>query len=163
MQQDTARNVLLYLKGIPEMIRSLREEKRALEAEFYGMNSQEQDGQPHGHNPGKPVEAMVIRAEESGAAARLQEIARTEQELEADRRTIQAALDGVNCRYKAVLKSHFMNGYSWARIGIEKDVPESTIRSWASRGLERMMEALQGTAEPAEFEGICLRASRARV
>lgn len=163
MQQDTARNVLLYLKGIPEMMRSLREERRALEAEFYGMNSQEQDGQPHGHNPGKPVEDMVIRAEESGAAERLKEIARTEQELEADRRRIQAAFDGVNCRYKAVMKSHFMNEYSWARIGIERGVPESTIRSWASRGLERMMEALQGTTEPEEFDGICMRASRARV
>ena len=69
-------------------------------------------------------------------------------------------MDSLAARYKRVLRMRFGGGYSWSRISAEMGAPDSTVRHWCERALQRMGEALEGAPM---VEELVERAQRARL
>lgn len=160
MLQKNAETIILYYRDIAGMRRLLLQERRELEDEYCGLKGVSMDGAPRGGSTGKPVEGQMIAMEESGAAARLREIGKRIDELDADKQRIQRALDALNGRYKRALKMRYLDGYSWAKISVRIGASDSTVRRWNDKALSRLGKALE---EGGEVRGILDRASRARV
>lgn len=132
MKQKTVKVILSYYNGIPSAVRELSKEKKELE-----------------------------RSEQSAAAKnRLQEIGVKTAVVEMDRALVAGVLDGLAPRYKRVLRMRYGGGYSWGRISVEMAVPDSTVRHWCERALQRMGEALEGAPM---VEELVERAQRARL
>ncbi len=160
MQRKDTQAIILYYRAIPDMKKLLKAERRELEEEYLGLGGMSMDGTPHGSTPGKPVESMAIALEESGAAARLREIAARLCVLGEDAETIRRCLDTVNGRYKSILLMRYVYGYSWGKISVRLGVPDSTARHWDEKALDRMGKTLE---DGEEIAGILRRASHARV
>lgn len=159
MRREAVKQIVLYYKSIPGMLKSLRQERGELENEYNGMGGIAMDGMPHGSAPGKPTETLAERVIENGVEARLQEIAVKMAVLEGDSVTIRGCLDALNGKYKRVIFLRNINGYSWARLSAQMGVPDSTARYWHSKAMGRLSEALDDVPMPDELAG---RASRAR-
>ena len=160
MRNKDAQTIVQYYHAIPEMQKLLRQEGRDIQDEYYGLPGIQMDGMPHGTAPGKPVEAAAIAIMESGVDVRLREIENRLQELDADRRTIQDAIDQINGRYKNILNLRYAYRYSWGKISVQMGVPDSTARHWNDKALYRLGKVLD---DAPEITGILNRASRARV
>lgn len=160
MQRKEAQTIVLYFYAIPGMVAVLNRERREIEEDYYSLRGVSMDGMPHGTTPGKPVESVAIALEESGAADRLREIGNRVGELEADRREIQAVIDGLNSRYNSILNMKYLHGYSWGATSARLGVPDSTIRHWHDKALEKLGKELESLPKKQE---ILNRASRARV
>lgn len=158
--RDRARAAILYYREIPGMIKLLRQEREELEGDYYGLRGVALDGIPHGTSDGRQVEQKAISAEEKNVAERMREIARKLEELEADRTAIQRVIDGLAGRYKTVLLMRYVRGYSWAKISVRTGVPDSTVRHWHKKALERMEEAVNGAGNAAIWAHACVRAFR---
>ncbi len=161
MKQSDAKTIMEYYGGIGEMIWLLKCEKEDLESTNYNqLGAVAADGMPHATSPGKPVENKALDAAEKGVGERLREIADKVQILEGDAAAIRSCLDGVNSRYKRILSMRYLHRYSWGRIAVKIETPESTVRDWHRRGLNTMASALDHVDMTQEILG---RASRARV
>lgn len=130
MKQKVVKVVLGYYRGIPSALRELQRERREL------------------------------RGEERSAAARLAEIADATETAERDRALVAGCLDGIAVQYKRVLQMRYGGGYSWGRISAEMGVPDSTVRHWHDRALQRMGEALEAEGRA---EALVERAMKARL
>lgn len=162
MQFESVKHIAQYYKAIPGMLRLLqqeREELEELEGNYYGLRGLAYDGTPHSSSPGKPTEEAGLRALESGVGDRLAEIKANEMVLSADAAAIRGCLDAVNGRYKQVILMRYVRGYSWAKTGVRMNAPDSTVRNWHERAMERFGEALEELPEAAE---LAARAARAR-
>ena len=150
MQFKSVKHIAQYYKAIPGMLRLLQQEREELEGNYYGLRGLAYDGTPHSSSPGKPTEEAGLRALESGVGDRLAEIKANETVLSAD---------AVNGRYKQVILMRYVRGYSWAKTGVRMNAPDSTVRNWHERAMERFGEALEELPEAAE---LAARAARAR-
>ena len=148
MQFESVKHIAQYYKAIPGMLRLLQQEREELEGNYYGLRGLAYDGTPHSSSPGKPTEEAGLRALESGVGDRLAEI-----------KAIRGCLDAVNGRYKQVILMRYVRGYSWAKTGVRMNAPDSTVRNWHERAMERFGEALEELPEAAE---LAARAARAR-
>ena len=142
MQFESVKHIAQYYKAIPGMLRLLQQEREELEGNYYGLRGLAYDGTPHSSSPGKPTEEAGLRALESGVGDRLAEIK-----------------DAVNGRYKQVILMRYVRGYSWAKTGVRMNAPDSTVRNWHERAMERFGEALEELPGAAE---LAARAARAR-
>lgn len=159
MRFENVKHIALYYKAIPGMLHLLRQERKGLEEEYNGLRGLAMDGMPHGSSPGKPTENMALRVMENGVGDRLEEIGEKERVLSADAASIRGCLDTLNGKYKQVILMRYVRGYSWAKTGARMDAPDSTVRNWHDRAIERFGEALE---ELPDARGLIDRASRAR-
>ena len=159
MRYDSVKRIALYYRNIPGMLRLLKQERAELEEEYNGLRGMEMDGMPHGSSPGKPTEALGMRCMENGVGDRIAEIESREKILTADAATIRACLDALNGRYKQVIVLRYVRGYSWAKIGMRINAPDSTARCWHEKAMKRFGEVLE---ELTDVGALTIRASRAR-
>ena len=160
MQKEQVEAIIMYYHEIPNMMKLLRKEQADLEEEYCGLHGTPVDSLPCGSTPGNPTLTLVERAEEKSIAYRLQEIDIKAQVLSADRAMIRGCMDSLLGRYKRMLYLRSPGGYSWARISAEIGVPDTTVRRWYGKAVERLGEALEDVPMVEEILG---RASRARV
>ena len=151
MQFESVKHIAQYYKAIPGMLRLLQQEREELEGNYYGLRGLAYDGTPHSSSPGKPTEEAGLRALESGVGDRLAEIKANEMVLSADAAAIRGCLDAVNGRYKQVILMRYVRGYSWAKTGVRMNAPDSTVRNWHERAMERFGEALEELPGAAEL------------
>ena len=159
MRRKSAENTVLYFKAIPGMIKLLNAERAEKEDEYNSLRGTTLDGMPHGGTPGKPTEAQAMRTEARGVYQRIQEINVRVEVLNGDAALIRGALDDLSGKYKRLLTMRLLNGYSWAKIGVNFGKSDSTVRSWYRDALVKLGEALDETPMPDELEA---RARRAR-
>lgn len=161
MRRDQTKMIMEYYCGIGDMIAMLRDERADLEIKYYdAKGSAAGDGMQHYGTPGKPVESMAINAADQGVGERMREIDKRLEVLRSDAVAIRGCLDGVNGRYKRILSMRYCNRYSWAKIAVRLEIPDSTARSWHDKALDAMGAALGGVPM---INGVLARASRARV
>ncbi len=160
MDRKKAETVIGYYYQIPEMIQLLQRERSALEGQYNALGAANMDGMPKGSEPGKPVESLAIALGERGASDRCQEIDDKIQELTSDAAQIRSCMDDVNGRYKRLLTMRYAHRYSWAKIAVCLEAPDSTARHWHATAVQRLGEALDKV--PA-VDALWGRASRARV
>lgn len=94
-----------------------------------------------------------------GGKKRNQEIEETISVIKSDAETIRKAVDRLYGRYRGIIKQRYVYGYSWARIATYTGYPDSSIRYWHDRGLERLCEVMETVPDAA---GILERATFAR-
>ena len=104
-------------------------------------------------------DALFLQAHTDTLGAMVAEIKANEMVLSADAAAIRGCLDAVNGRYKQVILMRYVRGYSWAKTGVRMNAPDSTVRNWHERAMERFGEALEELPEAAE---LAARAARAR-
>ena len=159
MKREQVRTIVLYYASLPAMEKALRQERQELEESYNGLRGASDDPIATGGVPGKPTEMLAVSLAEKGTGKRLAEIEKTLRVWEADAEAIRQAMDAVNGRYKRVIYLRYIRGYSWAKISVQLGVPDSTVRFWTDRALDRIGEAFGETERPAQ---ILQRASRAR-
>lgn len=160
MTKQEAKMVLWYYATLEEMILVLSRETLELETDCYnGLGAADMDGMPRGGSPGKPVESMAVLAAENGAAERIRAANERILVLRGDQSAIKSVLDGIYIKYKKILDMRYLCKYSWGKISVRLEIPESTARDWHRRALESFGSAF---AECGDAEGILERASRAR-
>ncbi len=160
MQREEAKLILIYYKGIPDMLKIFRQQKTEIEDAYYnGIRGIDMDGMPHGSNPGRPTESMALLAADNDAAGRLKEIETNIRILEQDKGHIRASLDVLNGRYKKLLFFRYLNEYSWTKISMSLHASDRAVRYWHEKALDRLIYALEDVPMVDE---ILERASRAR-
>lgn len=160
MRRKNTKIIMGYYSGIPDMVRLLKRERSELESQNYDtLGAVAADGMPHSGTPGKPVERMALNAEEKGVWNRLQEIEVRLQILDADGGAIRDCLDAVNGKYKRILSMRYLHRYSWGKIAVRLEAPDSTVRNWHMKALDALGFALDDVPMIEEILG---RASRAR-
>jgi len=158
MRRKDVKMVIAYYFEIPAMRAELAVERAELEDEYNGLRGTSLDGMPHSSTPGKPTEELAAKAEENNTWGRIQEINVKIQVLQADAAAIRRCLDVLKCEYKRLILFRYQDKYSWARIAVQNGVPDSTVRGWHDRALDRLGEALDGELMPEELLGRALRA-----
>ena len=159
MRLGEVKTVLTYYRKIPAMARILRQERKELEEAYNSLGAAPIDGMPHGRTLGRPTERLGLAMAGIRCGARLQEIAVELETLEGDAAAIRVYLDALNGEYKRLVLLRYVNGYSWARISVSMEAPDSTVRYWHKKALERLGEVLEEAPMAGELLG---RASRAR-
>lgn len=161
MRRKNTKVIVGYYSEIPGMVRLLKNERSELEGQWYdALGAVADDGMPHSGTPGKPVEAMAVNAAENGIRERLQEIEVKLQVLEADGAAIRNCLDSMSGRYKGIISMRYLYRYSWGKIAVRLEAPDSTVRNWHMRALDTLGTALDDVPMIEEILG---RASRARI
>jgi hypothetical protein len=161
MKRSDVKQVLGYYFSIPRMRAILADERDELEDEYNSLKSTTYDGGGgHGSTPGKPTETQAQRADALNVRGRLEEIAVRDHVLVTDREHIRGCLDVLNGEYKRLIFSRYRDGYSWARLAVQHEVPDRTVRRKHDKAVDRMGEALEEVPMADEIVG---RASRARV
>lgn len=159
MRYEIAKQIVLYYGNIFVMQKMLRKEKNELENEYSSLHGIAIDGLPHGGAFVSSTEQAGIRAAENNFCDRISEIERRERILEEDAVKIRSCLDSLNGRYKKILEVRYLHRYSWVKISMQIYQPESTVRRWHQKALERLGEVLEAIPDIAE---LAERASRAR-
>ena len=160
MRRKNTKIILGYYSGIPDMIRLLKNERSNLESQNYNaLGAVAADGMPHSGTPGKPVESMAINAAEKGVWNRLREIEIRLQVLDSDEAAIRGCMDDINGKYKKILSMRYLSRYSWGKIAVRLEAPDSTVRNWHTKALDALGFALDDVPMIEEILG---RASRAR-
>lgn len=161
MTKESAKNIAIYFANIPDMLNYERSWKQKMENEYYNnIKSPGLEGMPQVATTGKPTESQGIKAAEADAGSALKKRDERIELLQADMNRINAAIDVMNGKYKKVILWRHVFKYSWPKISILFSQPESTVRYWYDKALERLGEVLE---EEAVF--VCdleQRASRAR-
>lgn len=160
MRRKNTKIIMGYYSGIPDMVRQLKSERSDLEGQHYdALGAVAADGMPHSGTPGKPVESMAINAAEKGVWNRLQEIEVRLQVLDSDSAAIRDCLDAIHGKYKRILSMRYLYRYSWGKIAVRLEAPDSTVRNWHMKALDALGFALDDVPMIEEILG---RASRAR-
>lgn len=160
MKHGKTETIVRYYHQIPEMVRLLQGERADLEGQYNPLGAMNMDGMPGGSEPGKPVESLALALDNRGCWDRLQEIDVKLQVLAADAETIRGCLDSISGRYKRILTMRYEYGYNWVKISMRLGAPESSVRRWGARALQRLGEVMDDAPMVEELLG---RASRARV
>lgn len=161
MTKENAKNIAIYFANIPDMLNYERNWRRKIEDEYYNnIKSPGLEGMPQGASVGRPTEAQGIKAAEANACRELEkEDARIEL-LQRDLKQIESVIDTMNGKYKKVILWRHVFKYSWPKISILFSQPESTVRYWYDKALERLGEVLEN--EVVFVSDLEQRASRAR-
>jgi hypothetical protein len=163
VRKETVKKIMRYYRNIPGMIKYKREEYETIESKYYdGVKSLglDMDGMQHGTKTGRPTETMGIKAAGQNASAKLRKINVKIKILEADRDLIADCLDCMSGKYKKLLLCKIVYEYSWSKIGIQLNAPESTCRHWFDEALTRLGEILE--KDVLMLDELEQRASRAR-
>ncbi len=161
MRRNKVKNIVLYYKNIPDMVKFERKQQSEIENEYYnGIRGLSTDGMVYGGAPGKPTEKMGIRAAENNRGEALAEIQVRIKILEADARQIRECIDMMNSKYKMLIFWKLIHGYSWPKISTQFCRPESTCRSWYDKALDRLGEILEN--DILMVDELVQRATRAR-
>ncbi len=160
MRRKDVKTVIAYYFGIPAMRTELAVERAELEDEYDGLRGTSYDGAPHSSTPGNPTEALAVRVDARNVWNRLEEISVRDRVLVMDREIIQGCLDLLKGEYKRLIFSKHRDRCSWARMAVQNEVPDRTIRRWYDKAVDRLGEALEEAPMADELLG---RASRARV
>ncbi len=161
MTKNSAKNIAVYFANIPDMLNYERKWREKIEDEYYNnLKSPSLEGMPHGASIGRPTETQGIKAAEAGAGETVEKASLRIKILEADMAQIKTAIDGMNGKYKKVILWRHINEYSWTKISVLFSQPESTVRYWYDKALERLGEILEN--DVAEVGDLEQRASRAR-
>lgn len=161
MTKKEAEAVIEYYSSIPFMIKMLRSDRKEYEDFYYNtVRGVPLDNMPHGTTPGNPTENRGVLCAQVSASDYLKENENRILELEADRGYISAALNSINGRYKYILVAKYCNKYSWAKISIKMQKPDSTVRLWRDKALVKLGEALEYKGYAG---GVLERALRARI
>lgn len=160
MTKKEAENVIEYYGSILYMLKLLRSERRQIESSYDTVRSAPLDDMPHGTTPGNPTENAGVLCAQNNILDRVKKIDNRILELEADRDYISAALNAINGRYKYILVAKYCNRYSWAKISVKMQVPDSTVRLWRDKALVKLGEALEHMGYTG---GVLERALRARI
>ena len=126
MRHKHVKTLLLYYRGIPEMLKLLKQEQGSAT---------------------------------SASEPRQQEISVKIQVLEMDAAMFRDCIDCLSGRYKRIVKMRYLGRHSWAWISARVGAPESTVRGWHEKAIDRLSEAFEEI--PMQNE-ILDRASRAR-
>ncbi|MCC8079233.1 MAG: hypothetical protein LIO57_04115 [Oscillospiraceae bacterium] len=159
MEHGEAKHMVRYYKSIPAAIHSLERERSELEREYSGLRGEAFETAPHGGARGSPTEQLAIEAASRRTGERLDEIANRIYLLEADSAFIRVCLDALHGKYKNVIYLRYVRECSWAAISVRMHAPESTVRHWHDRALERLAEIAEASPEVAD---VLQRAKRAR-
>ena len=159
MREKNVKEIIRYYYEIPEMMRLLKAEQWEQESLYDTLKGTDTDGMPGGGGPGQPVEAAVIRLDQSGVWERLQEIHVRLLVLEGDAAAVRGCLDGLSGKYKNIQQMRHKCHHSWAGISVRMGAPDSTVRSWHDKAVVCLGEALDEVPMVEELLG---RASRAR-
>lgn len=160
MKGKSTKIIMGYYGEIPNMIRLLKNERSDLEDRHYNaLGAVAADGMPRSRTPGKPVENIAVNAAEKGVWNRLQEIEIRLQVLESDSAVIRGCLDDISSRYKRILSMRHIYRYSWGKIAVQMEAPDSTVRDWYMRAIKAVGVALDDAPMIDEILG---RASLAR-
>lgn len=161
MKREDVKNILLYYKSIPEMIKLEKQEQERLEDEYYNALRRPGTGSgSHGSAVGRPTESLAIRAAEHGAAGAVKNAKIRIINLEMDRKLIGDCISALNDKYRKIILWKVIRGDSWTRIAVCTSTPESTLRYWYDQALERLGEALE--EDVTMVDELIGRASRAR-
>lgn len=161
MTKKEAEAVIEYYSSIPYMLKMLRAEQKQYEDFYYNtVRSVPLDNMPHGTTLGNPTEDRGVLCAQAGVMESLKRNEDRILELEADRGYISDALNSINGRYKYILVAKYCNKYSWAKISIKMQKPDSTVRLWRNKALVKLGEALEYKGFTA---GVLERALRARI
>ncbi len=159
MQQEDARNIILYYKNIPGMIRMFRRQKEDLLSEYDSAKAVVISDMPHGSGSVDTTELFGMQAAEKDVSGRIKQIEKRISRLEKDRELITSAMDALNSDYKTMLIYKLAYDYTWPKLSIILSAPESTLRYRFMSALERLAECLEDSGIDAE---LVKRASRAR-
>lgn len=159
MRKKNVKKIIQYYCGIPEMARLLKAEQREREGMYNTLKGTDTSGAAGGGGAGRPVEDTAARLDDLGVAERLEEIRVRLLVLEGDAAAVRGCLDGLSGKYKSILQMRYQHRYSWAKISVRQNAPDSTVRSWHDKAILCMGEALD---EVPMVEELLARASRAR-
>ena len=163
MRQEDARNIVLYYKNIPGMIRVFRQQREDLMLNYDSAKAVVISDMPHGSDGVDTTELFGIAAAEKNVSGRLRQIESCIVMLEQDRDVITSVLDMLNGEYKTLLIYKLVFDYSWTKVSMSLSVAESTLRYRFDLALERLAECLtEYLVETGTDEAIVKRASRAR-
>jgi DNA-directed RNA polymerase specialized sigma24 family protein len=160
MRRSDVKRVINYYFGIPGMRALLADERAELEDEYNGLRGTSYESVGHSSTPGKPTEVQAQRVDALNVRGRLEEIAVRDHVLVTDQEHIRGCLDVLKGEYKRLIFSRYRDGYSWARLAVQNEVPDRTVRRRHDKAVDRMGEALEEVPMADEIVG---RASRARV
>ncbi len=161
MEREDVKSILVYYGNIPGMIEAENQWYKQIEDQYYnGLRSPRMDGMPHGQTSGSQTESMGMLAANAGVSeGREKHFVRLEV-LHADQDTIRGCLDALNGIYKKVIFNRYVRGYSWAKISVKMSAPESTVRSWHDRAVDKLGKLLE--EDVLMLDELTSRASRAR-
>lgn len=159
MQRKDVKIVVTYYFGIPAMRALFANERAELEDEYNSLHGTSVDGAPHSSRPGNPTEALAVRIEARNVWRRLEEISVRDHVLAMDRENIRACLDVLKGEYKRLIFSRYRDRCSWARLAVQNEVPDRTVRRWHDMAVDQLGEALE---EVPMVDEILARALRAR-
>jgi DNA-directed RNA polymerase specialized sigma24 family protein len=160
MERGEVKAVLSYYAEIPGMLKLLRQEQDELNLEYNSIRAiAADDTGVHGNTPGRPTEQIAIRMIENGTSNRLKEIEVHIQVIKRDAELVRDCLDGLNGKYKKQLLLRYVSGYSWVKLSVKMGVPESTVRNWDRKAVEKLGQELEYMPMAEE---LVHRASRAR-
>jgi DNA-directed RNA polymerase specialized sigma24 family protein len=161
VRKEDVKKIMGYYRNIPDMVKYERLECEKIEAIYYdSAKSLDTDGMPHGTTMGRPTEKMGIKAAQDNASARLEKAKIRIKILEADRELISGCLEGMNSKYKKLILWKLIYEYSWTKISVQLNRPESTCRHWFDEALKRLGEILEN--DVLMLDELVQRASRAR-
>lgn len=160
MTKKEAEAMIEYYSAIPYMIKLLRSDYKQLESAYNTVRSAPLDSMPHGTTPGNPTENAGVLCAQNNVFDQVKNIEDRILELESDREYISAALNAINGKYKYILIAKYCNKYSWAKISVKMQTPDSTVRLWRDKALLKLGKALE---EKGYTAGVLERASRARI
>ena len=161
MERDDVRAVVQYYRNIPDMLKYEWQERERIEDEYYnGLKSKGEDGMPHGASVGRPTERAGLKAAQDNAARQLERSKIRIKMLETDAEIIKGCIEDMNGKYKRVISWKLIHEYSWGKISVKFERPESTCRYWLDLALDRLGEILEN--DVVMLPELIERASRAR-
>lgn len=159
MQQEDARNLVLYYKNISGMIKVFRQQREDLLLEYDSSKAVTMSDVPHGSGSTDTTELYGMSVAEKNVSGRIKQIEKRIVMLERDREVITSLLDMLNGDYKTMLIYKLVYDYTWTKISMKLYTPESTLRYRFDLALDRLSECMK---ELKISEELIKRASRAR-
>lgn len=161
VQREDVRFIVEYYRNIPDTLKYEWQERERIEDEYYnGLKSKGEDGMPHSASVGRPTERAGLIAAQDDAAGQLERSKIRIKTLEADRQIIKDCIEDMNGKYKRVIFWKLIYEYSWGKISVKFERPESTCRYWLDLALDRLGEILE--KDVVMLPELVERASRAR-
>lgn len=109
------------------------------------------------YNLGSSETVRQFREEQRALASakrsqkRLLELEKAIQTVKSDSDVIRACVDRIYGLYRGVLKQRYVYGYSWARISALLGYPDSSIRYWHDKGLDRLCDVFDSVQDMPEI------------
>lgn len=136
MQPQNVKKIISYYGRIPGMIKLLKQEKAELE-DKYNLLRNAMGGTSKNSTPGNPIETFVC-LDDGESGNKIQEVTVKIQVLDMDSTTIKNCLDSIYSKYKQIIFMRYFRDYCWTRISAELNIPNSTVRRWHNKAIEKL-------------------------